>query len=299
MEIRNIVTFLKVAELNSFTKAATALGYTQSNITMQIKQLENELNCLLFDRIGKSIFLTEQGKDFMKYAITIVSSVENAKLSLADNSTPSGELNIGLLESLCITYLPELIRGFYQQYPNVNTIIQIGTYEELSVLLNTNKIDLLWTFDKQIANQNWIKALETPSAIKIISSPTHSLLQEQPKNFSSLKDLGEHTFIFTEQNCSYRNYFEGLLQAQGIPYNIFMEIGNTEIIKKFVESGLCLSVLPEFTLQNELAANTIKTVPISDFHLNMYSQIFYHKNKLLTSAMREFINHTEESILKL
>ncbi len=297
MELRNIISFLKVAELNSFSKAAIELGYSQSNVTMQIKQLENELNCSLFDRIGKGISLTQQGKEFMKYAISIKSSVENAKLSLTDNPTPSGQLVIGILESLCITYLPELIREFYKKYPNVNTIISIGTYEELSALLNSNKIDLLWTFDKPITNKNWLKALESPSAIKIIASPAHSLLlRGEPINLSSLKDC---TFIFTEQNCSYRNYFEDLLQAQGIPYNVFLEIGNTEIIKRFVESGLCLSVLPEFTLQNELSNKTIEVVNISNFHLNMYSQIFYHKNKMLTSAMKEFINHLQDYLLKI
>ncbi len=297
MEIRNIISFLKVAELNSFSKAAIELGYSQSNITMQIKQLESELNCLLFDRIGKGISLTQKGKEFMKYAISIKSSVENAKLSLTDNPTPSGQLVIGILESLCITYLPELIRKFYKKYPNVNTIISIGTYEELSALLNRNKIDLLWTFDKPITNKNWLKALESPSAIKVIASPAHCLLLSgEPINLSSLKNC---TFIFTEQNCSYRNYFEDLLQAQGIPYNVFLEIGNTEIIKRFVESGLCLSVLPDFTLQNELSNKTIKVVNLSDFHLNMYSQIFYHKNKMLTSAMKEFINHLQDYLLKI
>lgn len=295
MEIRNIITFLKVAELNSFSKAAVALGYTQSNITMQIKQLEAELSCILFDRIGKSISLTTQGKSFKQYAITIISSVENAKLSITDNQTPSGELKIGILESLCITYMPELIQGFYKKYPNVNTIIKIGTFEELSVLLNNNQIDLLWTFDKSITDDTWIKALEYPNAIKVIASPSHTLSQIQQIPLSSLKD---QNFIFTEQNCSYRNYFENLLLSENVPYHIFMEIGNTEIIKKFVESGLCLSILPEFTLQSELAANTIKTIDISRFHLNMYSQIFYHKNKWITSAIKEFILHLQEHLMK-
>ncbi|NLL77471.1 MAG: LysR family transcriptional regulator [Clostridiales bacterium] len=296
MEIRNIISFIKVAELSSFSKAAIELGYSQSNITMQIKQLESELNCLLFDRIGKGISLTEQGKEFMKYAISIKSLVENAKISLSDDPTPSGQLVIGILESLCITYLPELIHTFYKKYPNVNTVISIGTYEELSALLNSNKIDLLWTFDRPIANKSWVKALESPSAIKIIAAPTHSILLEgRQHNLSSLKNC---TFIFTEQNCSYRIYFEDLLQAQGIPYNVFLEIGNTEIIKRFVASGLCLSVLPEFTLQNELSNKTIEVVNITNFHLTMYSQIFYHKNKIPTSAMKEFINHLQADLLQ-
>jgi DNA-binding transcriptional LysR family regulator len=282
---------MKVAELNSFSKAALALDYTQSNITMQIKQLETELNCTLFDRIGKSISLTEQGKKFMEYAITITSSVENAKHSLNNNQTPSGELKIGILESLCITYMPQLIHEFYKKFPKVNTIINIGTFEELSAMLNNNQIDLLWTFDKSIENSSWMKAIEYPNAIKVISSPLLNRFQAQPLSLSFLKD---QIFIFTEQNCSYRNYFENLLISEGIPYNIFLEIGNTEIIKKFVASGLCLSVLPEFALETELATHTIETIDITGFQLNMYSQIFYHKNKWITPAIQEFIKHLRE-----
>lgn len=296
MEIRNIITFLKVAELNSFSKAAIELGYSQSNITMQIKQLENELNCSLFNRIGKKISLTEQGKEFIKYSTSIKLLVENAKLTLSDNPTPSGQLVIGVLESICITYLPKLIGEFYNQYPQVNTIIKIGTYEELSTLLNNNTIDLLWTFDDPITNKNWLKALEIPNAIKVIASPNHSLLKQ--KQSIPLSTLNNFTFIFTEQNCSYRNYFENLLQAQAIPYNVFLEIGNTEIIKRFVESGICLSVLPEFSFQNELDKKTLAVVNVEDFHLTMYNQIFYHKNKIPTSAMKEFLRHLQSSQLK-
>jgi DNA-binding transcriptional LysR family regulator len=195
---------------------------------------------------------------------------------------------IGVLESLCISYLPNLIRAFYDRYPKVNTIIKIGTFEELSLLLNNNTIDLLWTFDDPILNKNWVKAIAFPSTIKVIASPKHLLMFEnQPIPLSAFKDC---TFIFTEQTCSYRNHFESMLQSQDIPYHVFLEIGNTEIIKKFVESGLCLSILPDFSFQNESDKGTIGALNIENFQLTMSNQIFYHKNKILTSAMREFIS---------
>ena len=79
MELRNIITFLKIAELQSFTKAAKQLGYNQSTVTVQIKQLESELNICLFDRIGKSIRLTEKGTEFFEYANQLVEIAEKAK----------------------------------------------------------------------------------------------------------------------------------------------------------------------------------------------------------------------------
>lgn len=296
MEIRNIISFMKIAETYSFSKAASALGYTQSNVTMQIKQLETELGTILFDRIGKQITLTENGKLFAKYATEILTSVDNAKLALTNSLVPCGEIKIGILESLCITYMPEIINRFHQENPAVNTIIKIGTFEELSLLLNTNQIDLLWTFDGPITNENWVKELEYPNQICILAAPTNRLLLEKEVSLSSF--TGE-TFIFTENDCSYRNSFEQLLISSKIPYNTFMEIGNTEIIKKFVGSGLCLSVLPEFTIRSELKLGTIKTIYIPEFQLEMYGQVFHHKNKWISSAMKAFLallsEHTKSS----
>ncbi|MBQ5676693.1 MAG: LysR family transcriptional regulator, partial [Lachnospiraceae bacterium] len=71
MEIKNLISFVHVAEMNSFTKAAKALGYSQSTISFQIKQLESELDCLLFERVNHTITLTDKGTELLKYAHTI------------------------------------------------------------------------------------------------------------------------------------------------------------------------------------------------------------------------------------
>lgn len=84
MELRNIISFIKVTERSSFSKAADELGYTQSNISAHISQLEKELNHPLFERFGKNIYLTEYGQAFLPHAYEIMNSVEQAKLSLCD-----------------------------------------------------------------------------------------------------------------------------------------------------------------------------------------------------------------------
>lgn len=287
MELRNIISFLKVQELSSFSKAAEALGYTQSNISSHIHQLEKELKHPLFDRLGRNIYLTEYGRAFLPYAFEIVNSVEQAKLAVCNDLSDTKEIKIGILESLCTTYMPHLVIEFHKIFPNINVIIKIGTFEELSEMLNNNQIDLLWTFDHKIDSPTWIKALEYEEPICVITAPTHAL---QSMNFCNLNTLYDSNFIFTERNCSYRTTFEQILKDNQIRYHIFMEIGNTEIIKKFVQSGLCLSVLPKFAFQNELEQNTLCTLPLDNFTLNMYSQIFYHKNKYLTPAISKFLD---------
>ena len=83
MEVRNLVTFLKVTELKSFSRAAEALDYSQSAVTVQIQQLERELGVQLFDRIGKTVSITQYGKDFVSYARDVVSAIARAALPRA------------------------------------------------------------------------------------------------------------------------------------------------------------------------------------------------------------------------
>lgn len=293
MEIRTIVSFKKICELNSFSKAAKALGYSQSTVTMQIKQLEKELEVNLFDRIGKNIRLTDEGRNFLQYANEIILLADNAREALSKDTAPKGELRIGLMESVCTSYLPSLLNRFHANYPEVRTVIRIGTFPELSDLLNTNTIDILWIFETPLEIAEWNKVYSYENNIFLLSSPVHKL----PGTALKLKDIGEETFILTEKTCSYRTIFENKLNSLGFHPKIFLEIGNTEIIKKFTEADLGLSFLPEFTVREELKQEKLSCIPVSDFHLSMQGQLFIHKNKWITPGIQAFLHTLTESPL--
>lgn len=287
MEIRNIKSFVKICESRSFSKAAIELGYSQSSVTMQIKQLENELQVQLFDRIGKTIQITDDGRKFLHFASQILINTENAKQALNKDSTVNGEIRIGILESVCTAYLPELLKHFHNSFPNVNTIIEIGTFHELSNSLNSNTIDLLWTYDLPIEANEWIKAYSFDNDICIISSISNSFATY---NTLSLQDIMYENFIFTENDCSYRTIFETKLRALNNTPNIFLEIGNTEIIKKFVAANLGISILPRFAIEDELMNNRLAHLNVVDFDLKMQNQLFIHKNKWVTSSIKAFLD---------
>ncbi|HKM00062.1 MAG TPA: LysR family transcriptional regulator [Mobilitalea sp.] len=293
MEIRNLISFKKIAELRSFSKAAVELGYSQSTVTMQIKQLESELQVNLFDRIGKTIRLTNEGNDFLCYASEIISIAENARQVMSKDTVPKGELIIGLMESVCTAYLPQILNEFHTAYPGVNTIIKIGTYQELSNMLNTNSIDILWVFDTPIETKEWSRVFTYESDISVICSPQNELASRTKVNLS---DIILEPFILTEQNCSYRTIFENTIFSLGLKPNVFLEIGNTEIIKKFVASNLGISVLPMFTVIDELKSNRLSQINLSEFSLTMQGQLFVHKNKWLTPGLNSFIDVVKKII---
>jgi DNA-binding transcriptional LysR family regulator len=286
MEIRNLISFKKICEYGSFTKAAAELGYSQSTVTMQMKQLETELEVSLFDRIGKVIQLTEDGRRFLSYANEIILTANNARQALNKSCVPKGEIKLGLLESVCTAYLPGILKAFHSSCPEVSTVIKIGTFQELAAMLAANTIDLLWTFDLPLVRNDWNKVCSYKSEICIVASPDHKLAASE---HIFLKDMKSETLILTEQNCSYRTIFERRLKDLDIKPNIFLEIGNTEIIKKFVEANLGIAVLPEFAITEELKNGIIVRLDVADFKFEMEGQLLIHKNKWLTPGLQAFI----------
>ena len=112
MELRNIKSFIKVAEFENFSKAAEVLGYAQSTITLQIQQLEQELGVNLFDRIGKRVLLSEKGRAFLSYANDMVQLEAEAIETVSENPTPTGTLRIGTIESIASSFLPLLLEEY-------------------------------------------------------------------------------------------------------------------------------------------------------------------------------------------
>ena len=119
MELREIAAFLQVAQLKSFSKAARALGYSQAAVTIQIKQLEQELGIHLFDRIGKQTILTHQGMVFYDHAAAVMREISCARAAVTESQELTGALTIGTIESICASIFPDLMEAFHKAHPKV------------------------------------------------------------------------------------------------------------------------------------------------------------------------------------
>ena len=130
MEIRQLMTFIRVVQFQSFTKAAQSLGYSQSAVTIQIKNLEHELGTHLLDRIGRQVSLTPQGERFLDYAYNIVNEMNRARMELNENKELTGSLRIGTVESLCFSKLPPVLAEMHGRYPDVALQIKATSPED-------------------------------------------------------------------------------------------------------------------------------------------------------------------------
>ena len=131
MELRNINTFLHIAELHSFSSAARELGYSQSAVSAQISQLETELGTPLFDRVGKTVRLTDAGQTFQSYARTLLITAQQAKAALVPARAVSGTLRVALADSVCSTFLPDLLQQFHALCPQVELVLRTATADEM------------------------------------------------------------------------------------------------------------------------------------------------------------------------
>ena len=287
MEFREISTFLQVAQYQSFSKAARHLGYSQAAVTIQIKQLEQELGVHLFDRIGKQISLTHQGQVFYQYAVSIRNDLEQAKNAVSDPSTLSGKLCLGTIESICASIFPDLLAEYHRLHPEVTISIVTDSPGVLLDRMNENTIDIVYLLDRRIYNNRWCKTLEEPEENIFVASPDHELALV--KRELELDEVLRFPFFLTEKDASYRHMLEQYLASINRSVKPFLEIGSTEFIIHMLLKNTGISFLPKFTVQRELQQKQLTALNVRGFQMQTWRQIFYHKDKWVTREMQEFL----------
>ena len=287
MEFREIQTFLQAAKLQSFSKTAQVLGYSQATVTIQIRNLESELGIHLFDRIGKHTLLTHQGTIFYEYASSIMKDLACAKAAVTESEELTGVLTIGTIESICASIFPPLLERFHELHPKVKISIVLDSPDVLLDRMNKNVIDLVYLLDQRIYDHKWEKVMEEPEDIVFVSSSTHPFAKRPNL---TLEDLTTEQFLLTEKDASYRFVLDRYLAANSLKVEPFLEIGNTEFIINLVKNNAGLTFLPEFSVKNDVTAGCLSILPIKDFHMRIWRQILYHKDKWITREMSAFID---------
>ncbi|AUS26657.1 LysR family transcriptional regulator [Paenibacillus polymyxa] len=156
MELRYLITLKTIVETGGFKKATEHLGYAQSSVTTHIKELESEVGKPIFDRLGKKVVLTHHGHQFLPYALKIIELYTQA---LTTNDEPTGNLTLGISESLMICRIPSLLVEYRQMYPKVNLSLKSLDYQDVSHAVQTGEIDFLVALEKEGWGANVLRAV--------------------------------------------------------------------------------------------------------------------------------------------
>lgn len=295
MDLKQLNSFLMICKLQSFTQAADALGYAQSTITTQIKLLESELEVKLFERIGKNITLTHEGKKLLPYAKQMLKLSSEIKSVISNASDPSGVLTIGAAESLCVLRLPEILKVYRKLYPKVEVSLKFGNCAEFRHFLRDNIIDVAFSLGTKIEADDFITEIAFDEQMLLLTAPGHHLIN---KEVVYPKDIENEPLILTELGCSYRAVFENILSSYNIKPNLILETGSVQAIKQFTMSGLGITLLPKVSVEEELAQGKLVTLNWAEPNFGIVSQVLYHKDKWLSPALKAFLKLSKDILYK-
>ena len=234
MELRNLVTFIHVAELGSFTKAAEVLGYSQSTISFQIKQLETELGCLLFERINHAVSLTEKGSELISYAHKIRLLTDELRDSLEPAKSPRGHVHIVAPDSICAVMISELYLDFHARFPDISLRFSTADTADMLAMIDRNEADLAITLDVHNYDKNYVIAKEEPIKTHFVTNASSPLLK---KRNLSIKDIISEPFVLTEYGQGYRRALDTELTRRSLEISPVLEFGRTDVISELLKSN--------------------------------------------------------------
>ena len=292
MELRNLITFTHVAELGSFTKAAELLGYSQSTISFQIKQLEDELGCLLFERINHTIALTEKGHELVSYANQVRTLTEEFKESLAEKEEVTGHIHIVTPDSVCDEMLNANYIDFHSKYPNISIRITNADTSVMFDMLDRNEADAVITLDSHNYRKDYVIAKEQLLSMHFV---TNANSKYAVKKNLSIKDIINEPFILTEHGQGYRRVFDRELAKHSLEISPVLEIGRTDIITSLLVKSNTISYLPDFVTKPLTDSGELCFLDIKDMKIDIWKQLIYHKNKWMSGSLRAFIEYVKEN----
>lgn len=291
MDLQGLNIFIQVAELNSFTRAGEKLGYSQPTVSFQIKQLEKELGVKLFDRIGHTVSLTDEGRDALAYAQSICHMSEEMLLGAEGRKEVGGLIRVALPDSLCMPLITSEFASFQKEYPNVSLKVMTAGTDELFRLLDHNEVDIVCTLDKHIYDRAYVIANEEKIDVHFVVSVENPLAEKEKVE---IEDLLSASFLLTEKGMSYRRLLDENLARYSMEIQPVLEMGNTDLIAHLVEEDAGVSFLPDYATEKAVQAGKVKRLIVEDFDVELWKQVLYRRDKWVSLQMKAILKHLSE-----
>jgi DNA-binding transcriptional LysR family regulator len=286
MEVRQLEIFRTLAGELNFTRTAERVNTVQSNVTAQIKALEDELGTKLFDRLAKSVVLTDAGKRFLPYAERALCTMDEGVRMVRSGSEPEGRLMIGSPESVLTYRLPDVLSRFQKKYPKVE--LQFRPYWDGSVVteLENGNLDVAIVMSNT-AEWPQMKSMKLGmERIRVLGEPRHPLVKQKAVR---PEDLAGQTMLLTEAGCGYRQKFERAMAAANVRLGNVTEFSSVEAIKQCMMAGMGLGVLPEIVVARELEAGRLVGLEWVGPELDIPIHVVWHKDKWVSPNIAAFL----------
>ena len=268
MDIKNLNTFVQVAELLSFTQAADKLGYSQSTVSFQIRQLETELGVSLFDRINHTIALTDKGREMLQYAHDIIKLTEDMGKVASGEQQIGGLVRIAIAESLCNWLLSERFAALHTDYPGITLKIIAADTEEMFRLLGRNEADLVFTLDNHIYHRDYVLVDEEQLKVNFVAAAGSPLCGKRLR----AKDLVNEPFL--------------QLAKQNLEVTPILESGSTDLLCRLAAQGMGVAYLPDYVTEAAVKEGRLQYLTVEDVEIEIWKQMFHHRDKWVSPQMK-------------
>lgn len=288
MDFKYLYTFKTIVEEGSFIKAAAKLNYTQSTITFQMGQMEQELSTKLFEKIGRRMMLTKAGKQLVPYVNDVLTSVNKMRYFENDLAECQGDLQIGIAETQLCYKMPSILKEFHQQAPNARLFLRsMNCYDIRDELIN-GTLDI-GVFYENVSGygSNLITIPMGTFPIILVASPE---TKNRYPDFITPDQKIPISFIINEPNSIFRQLFERYIREKSILLDHTIELWSIPTIKNLVKSSVGISFLPKFSVQEELDRGELVEIPTDLSNVQVSAVCGYHKNKWISPLMQAFID---------
>jgi len=284
--LHQLKIFQKVAICKNYSAAANQLNLTQPAVSIQIKQLEDNLGLPLFEKIGKKVFLTPTGKELESFCLDLFTRIDEMDMKLsAMKGQLEGEFHLAAVTSAKY-FTPHLLGAFHKLHPKVRLNLDVVNRSQIIQRLKNNEDDLvIMGLVPEDFPLTRYPIIDNP--IVITANPTHPLATQ--KNIP-VSELQKYDFIFREQGSGTRKALEDFLLDNQIKLLPSMVLGSSETIKQAVMADLGISALSRHSITLELATNSLIELDVQGFPLMRSWYVVHHETKRLSPAAQAFID---------
>jgi len=285
MDFDQLETFLEVARLLSFSRAAEKRFRTQPAISSQIRSLEEEVGAKLLDRSGGKVSVTASGKLFQKFADEMLDARKTMLTAVAETErVPRGEIVVGANEGTCLHILPEVFAEFKKQYPDVAVNIQRSVYAKILESVIDNSVDF-GVVSLPVTDTRLTVVLIHRDELVIIAPPQHPLAKMKS---ATIAEAAKFPLIMPKAGHT-RDALENLFYERKLKPKYTMELDSSELLKRFVAADAGVGFIASSNVLEDVRANALAAIPISDAQIRRDLALVFRKDKALSRAALAFI----------
>jgi LysR family transcriptional regulator, transcriptional activator of the cysJI operon len=293
MQIESLKVFCDLAETESFTKAAQINGVTQSAVSQTISALERQFKSLLIERSKKNFRLTPEGDVLYEYSKRILQTYDSLHNKLQEiEDVVSGNIRVATIYSIGLHVLPDYLKIFLKSYPTVNVHVEYRRANQVVEDVVSNVVDLgLVAYASRDAKLEIVTLQKDP--LVLICPPQHPFAREESIKF---KTMNAEKFIGFEKDIPTRKALDRIFKEQGMAVDYVMEFDNVETVKRAVEIGSGVAIVPHATVKQEIATQTLAGVKLQNGEYFRPLAAIYKKTKVLSPALKKFIGLLKEPL---